>query len=262
MTGHGPDAATFDKAARLAEQARDVPPPLDTTAFMFETRAVIHPTRQVIDAAHRDVSGGTAQALHPPVSRGRSGDGSERVVGASALQGGGALGQSARRSSLRVRGADQGLDVAQRQRQAPHQFGLVRAGVQVRLERGGHWRCNCSMSSMYILLAVSERRGDAAVARATRAARPRPGRCGRGGCRPRGSRDAAAGQQGPSTGQPPWRRRRGSRRAAGDRSRPRRPRQAVPAAAAAALAVAEDQHAALQHGGRSGPAVRCVRCRS
>ena len=43
MSGHGPDAATFDKASR-ADTTR--PQHItDTMAFMFETRAVIHPTR-------------------------------------------------------------------------------------------------------------------------------------------------------------------------------------------------------------------------
>ena len=43
MSGHGPDAATFEKASRA-----DTSRPLhitDTMAFMFETRAVIRPTR-------------------------------------------------------------------------------------------------------------------------------------------------------------------------------------------------------------------------
>jgi len=43
MSGHGPDAATFDKAV-----AADTSVPVhitDTMAFMFETRQVIHPTR-------------------------------------------------------------------------------------------------------------------------------------------------------------------------------------------------------------------------
>ena len=51
MSGHGPDAATFDKASS-ADLAR--PDAIgDTMAFMFETRAVIAPTRQALDAAHR-----------------------------------------------------------------------------------------------------------------------------------------------------------------------------------------------------------------
>ncbi len=47
MSGHGPDAASFDKAS-----ASDTTMPdhiVDTMAFMFETRAVIHPTRQALD---------------------------------------------------------------------------------------------------------------------------------------------------------------------------------------------------------------------
>lgn len=51
MTGHGPDAQTFEKAS-----AADLSQPhviVDTMAFMFETRAVIRPTRQAFEAAHR-----------------------------------------------------------------------------------------------------------------------------------------------------------------------------------------------------------------
>ena len=47
MTGHGPDAASFAKAT-----ATDTSKPElvgDTMAFMFETRAVIHPTRQALE---------------------------------------------------------------------------------------------------------------------------------------------------------------------------------------------------------------------
>ncbi|UXI69202.1 homogentisate 1,2-dioxygenase [Tahibacter amnicola] len=46
MSGHGPDAASFDKATHA-----DVTQPdhiVDTMAFMFETRAVIRPTRQAL----------------------------------------------------------------------------------------------------------------------------------------------------------------------------------------------------------------------
>ena len=48
MSGHGPDAATFDKAS-----AADTTRPekvADTMAFMFETRMVLRPTRQAMDA--------------------------------------------------------------------------------------------------------------------------------------------------------------------------------------------------------------------
>jgi homogentisate 1,2-dioxygenase len=51
MTGHGPDAATFENASNA-----DLSKPhviADTMAFMFETRAVIRPTAQALDAAHR-----------------------------------------------------------------------------------------------------------------------------------------------------------------------------------------------------------------
>ena len=48
MSGHGPDAASFEKASNA-----DVSKPdhiVDTMAFMFETRAVIHPTRQALES--------------------------------------------------------------------------------------------------------------------------------------------------------------------------------------------------------------------
>ncbi len=51
MTGHGPDAASFAKAS-----ASDTSRPqhiVDTMAFMFETRAVLHPTRQAMEAPQR-----------------------------------------------------------------------------------------------------------------------------------------------------------------------------------------------------------------
>ena len=51
MTGHGPDAATFDKASRADLSRPDVV--RDTMAFMFETRAVIRPTTQALAALHR-----------------------------------------------------------------------------------------------------------------------------------------------------------------------------------------------------------------
>jgi homogentisate 1,2-dioxygenase len=51
MTGHGPDAATFEKASNADLSKPDVI--ADTMAFMFEARAVIRPARQAIDAAHR-----------------------------------------------------------------------------------------------------------------------------------------------------------------------------------------------------------------
>ena len=51
MTGHGPDAATFDKASSADLSKPDVI--TDTMAFMFETRGVIRPTEQAIEAAHR-----------------------------------------------------------------------------------------------------------------------------------------------------------------------------------------------------------------
>ena len=51
MTGHGPDAATFEKASQADLSKPDVI--TDTMAFMFETRGVIRPTAQALDAAHR-----------------------------------------------------------------------------------------------------------------------------------------------------------------------------------------------------------------
>jgi homogentisate 1,2-dioxygenase len=48
MTGHGPDAATFDKASSADLSKPDVI--TDTMAFMFETRCVIRPTRQALEA--------------------------------------------------------------------------------------------------------------------------------------------------------------------------------------------------------------------
>ena len=51
MTGHGPDAATFDKASHADLSKPDVV--RDTMAFMFEARAVIRPTRQAVEAGHR-----------------------------------------------------------------------------------------------------------------------------------------------------------------------------------------------------------------
>ena len=53
MTGHGPDAATFEKASAADTSKPDYI--TDTMAFMFETRAVIRPTVQAVDAAHRQV---------------------------------------------------------------------------------------------------------------------------------------------------------------------------------------------------------------
>jgi len=49
MSGHGPDAASFDKAS-----AADTTKPdhiVETMAFMFETRAVIRPTKQALESA-------------------------------------------------------------------------------------------------------------------------------------------------------------------------------------------------------------------
>ena len=51
MTGHGPDAATFEKASSADLSQPDYIS--GTMAFMFETRAVIRPTAQAIEASHR-----------------------------------------------------------------------------------------------------------------------------------------------------------------------------------------------------------------
>ncbi|HEY0333404.1 MAG TPA: homogentisate 1,2-dioxygenase [Stenotrophomonas sp.] len=51
MSGHGPDAATFEKASAADLAKPDVI--ADTMAFMFETRGVLRPTAQAMDAAHR-----------------------------------------------------------------------------------------------------------------------------------------------------------------------------------------------------------------
>lgn len=51
MSGHGPDAATFDKASKADLSKPDVIK--DTMAFMFETRHVLRPSAQALDAAHR-----------------------------------------------------------------------------------------------------------------------------------------------------------------------------------------------------------------
>ncbi len=51
MTGHGPDAATFDKASNSDTSKPDYV--YATMAFMFETCKVIRPTAQALDAGHR-----------------------------------------------------------------------------------------------------------------------------------------------------------------------------------------------------------------
>lgn len=51
FTGHGPDRATFEKASAADLSRPDVI--TDTMAFMFETRAVLCPTRQALDAPFR-----------------------------------------------------------------------------------------------------------------------------------------------------------------------------------------------------------------
>ena len=51
MSGHGPDAATFEKASAADLSRADVI--ADTMAFMFETRGVLRPTAQAMNAGHR-----------------------------------------------------------------------------------------------------------------------------------------------------------------------------------------------------------------
>ena len=51
MSGHGPDAQTFDKASHADLSQPDVIG--DTMAFMFETRGVLRPTQQALGAPHR-----------------------------------------------------------------------------------------------------------------------------------------------------------------------------------------------------------------
>jgi homogentisate 1,2-dioxygenase len=46
MSGHGPDAATFDQASSAELEPRYID---DTLAFMFETRYVIRPTRFALE---------------------------------------------------------------------------------------------------------------------------------------------------------------------------------------------------------------------
>jgi homogentisate 1,2-dioxygenase len=48
MSGHGPDAASFEKASKADTSQPDHI--VDTMAFMFETRAVIRPTRQALES--------------------------------------------------------------------------------------------------------------------------------------------------------------------------------------------------------------------
>jgi homogentisate 1,2-dioxygenase len=51
MSGHGPDAASHAKA--LATDTSQPQHVVDTMAFMFETRCVIHPTKQALEAPQR-----------------------------------------------------------------------------------------------------------------------------------------------------------------------------------------------------------------
>ncbi|HRQ65442.1 MAG TPA: homogentisate 1,2-dioxygenase [Xanthomonadaceae bacterium] len=51
MSGHGPDAATFEKASNADLSRPDII--ADTMAFMFESRHVIRPTAQALDSPQR-----------------------------------------------------------------------------------------------------------------------------------------------------------------------------------------------------------------
>ncbi|KAF1704438.1 homogentisate 1,2-dioxygenase [Pseudoxanthomonas suwonensis] len=51
MSGHGPDATTYEKASQADLSKPDVI--TGTMTFMFETRAVLRPTAQALDAPHR-----------------------------------------------------------------------------------------------------------------------------------------------------------------------------------------------------------------
>jgi homogentisate 1,2-dioxygenase len=69
MSGHGPDAASFAKALDV-----DTAKPqhvVDTMAFMFETRAVLHPTRQALESPqlqvdYQDCWRGLSRRFTPP----------------------------------------------------------------------------------------------------------------------------------------------------------------------------------------------------
>ncbi len=68
MSGHGPDAATFEKASQADLSQPDII--RDTMAFMFEARGVLRPTRQALEAAHRQADyqacwSGLRRHFHP-----------------------------------------------------------------------------------------------------------------------------------------------------------------------------------------------------
>jgi len=50
MSGHGPDAATYEKASRAALEPQKIE---NTLAFMFESRYVIRPTRFAVETPQR-----------------------------------------------------------------------------------------------------------------------------------------------------------------------------------------------------------------
>ena len=51
MSGHGPDAATFERAANADLAQPEVI--RDSMAFMFETRLVLRPTRHALESPQR-----------------------------------------------------------------------------------------------------------------------------------------------------------------------------------------------------------------
>ncbi len=69
MSGHGPDAATFERASAADLSRPDAVS--DTMAFMFETRLVLRPTAQALAAAHRQADyrqcwAGLRRHFNPP----------------------------------------------------------------------------------------------------------------------------------------------------------------------------------------------------
>jgi homogentisate 1,2-dioxygenase len=69
MSGHGPDAATFDKASNADLSRPDII--TDTMAFMFESRYVIRPTAQALGSPQRqgdyqDCWAGLGKHFRPP----------------------------------------------------------------------------------------------------------------------------------------------------------------------------------------------------
>jgi homogentisate 1,2-dioxygenase len=92
MSGHGPDAATYEKARRA-----DTTKPVhitDTMAFMFETRTLIRPTRFALESPllqgdYGEVWSGLRKHFVPPV-------GAAAPAGAAAARAGATRGETAR----------------------------------------------------------------------------------------------------------------------------------------------------------------------